>query len=310
MYNSEQKEKFISKFAESEYTKTIKRVFDAITVLEEEWNADICTKTSAEIEDQLHRVVGMRSSSQDTTIAILNKYIRWCKETDAPFVNRDSSEIRNIRSNKIKMLMFKDAEHLESTMNHYFAPVFESRMDNICRCYFWLAYVGISAVEAVSVTVDNLDPWNNTLTLNGKTYKLPKESIPVFKFLCSAKIFVIDCGHCDGVSERAGGNLLLRGLAKRGANPSPDVIQNMALRKIKKSGQLLDDNTKISYKNVWLSGMFYRIYCNEQVTGEIDLSELLEAHFKGKDGVLNKTYSAAKRDYSIDYQRWKEAFEL
>lgn len=310
MYNSEQKEMFISKFAEGAYTKTVRRAFDAISVLEEEWGADICTKASDEIEGELHRVAGLRSSSQDTMIAILNKYIRWCKEVDAPGVNHDSPEVTTVRTNKMKSLMFKDAEHLDATMDRYFAPVFEARMDNVCRCYFWLAYIGLRAEDAIAISVNDLDAWNNTLTLRGKTYKLPIESIPVFKFMCAAKIFMIDCGHCDGVSERAGGDLLLRGLAKRGAEPKIDVIQGMAWRKIKKSGNATGDNTKILYKNVWLSGMFYRIYRNEQVKGEVDLTELLECHFKERPDVPSKTYAAAKKDFTIDYERWKQAFQL
>ena len=73
---------------------------------------------------------------------------------------------------------------------------------------------------------------------------------------------------------------------------------------------------KLSYYRVWISGVFFRAYENEQMGIEPDFSTVVSKRVEGKTYKLDSgrnTQDAKKRqlvhDYLEDYQRWKLAYK-
>ena len=73
---------------------------------------------------------------------------------------------------------------------------------------------------------------------------------------------------------------------------------------------------KLSYYRVWISGVFFRAFENEQMGIEPDFSTVVSQQVEGKTYKLDSgrnTQDAKKRqlvhDYLEDYQRWKLAYK-
>ena len=85
MYNEELKTRFIRDYTGSLNTANVATtIFNAFEKYEQEWNADLCTKSAEELQPAVDEVVGLRTKSKWMTLIILKEYVKWCIAMQVP----------------------------------------------------------------------------------------------------------------------------------------------------------------------------------------------------------------------------------
>ena len=85
MYNEEQKISFIRQLTQSVSTAEFcELVFKAFAPFEEEWGADLCTRSAAELGPAVEKICGARLNSKYRRIVVLRAYVSWCIATGVP----------------------------------------------------------------------------------------------------------------------------------------------------------------------------------------------------------------------------------
>ena len=81
MYNEEQKRDFLNQYSKSKSgLEAYARAFNAMQKYEEEWGADLCTRTKEELEPAVNSVLGVRSQGKGARMALYKAYVQWCLE--------------------------------------------------------------------------------------------------------------------------------------------------------------------------------------------------------------------------------------
>lgn len=309
MFNEDLKNRFVAECSETEDSAyRMRRMFKISEKYENEWNADLCTRSESELGEAVEEMIGVRSGAQLTHLSMLRKYAKWCLRNEIPGACDGLLKIHEVGLKKIKTRMIGDPKQLQEYFDYAFPPEFDCRIDNIYRCFFWMAFAGLDEKDTACVTADNVDIRNMVIRFEGKEYPLYKESVPAFRHLCTAESFICDFIRYEKIVRRIPGNKILRGTrGEDGVNT--DSIRRSALRKLTVAFETSYDKIKLSYKNIQLSGVFYRIYENEKITGQYDFSEYFTELFKGKEDLTDRRKVRAKEEYVNDYLRWKAAFD-
>ena len=85
MYNEGLKINFIRNYTQSINTANVATtVFTAFEPHEEAWGADLCTKSTEELQPVIDEIVGLRSKSQWMSLTILKEYVKWCITMNVP----------------------------------------------------------------------------------------------------------------------------------------------------------------------------------------------------------------------------------
>ena len=79
MFNDEQKTRFIRSYTSSINTANVAtNVFNSFEKHEQEWGADLCTRSADELQPVIDDILGLRSKSRWMTLSILKEYAKWC----------------------------------------------------------------------------------------------------------------------------------------------------------------------------------------------------------------------------------------
>ena len=85
MHNKDLKDKFIDARARDKKTRErLKSLLYAVGRFEDEWGADICTRSVDEIKPVIAKIIGVRNYTHTTDLSILRRYARWCIENEVP----------------------------------------------------------------------------------------------------------------------------------------------------------------------------------------------------------------------------------
>ena len=85
MYNEDLKKRFVRDYTGSLNTANVAAtVFNAVEKYETEWNADLCTRSTEELQPVIDEIVGLRSRSKWMTLTILKEYVKWCIAMKVP----------------------------------------------------------------------------------------------------------------------------------------------------------------------------------------------------------------------------------
>lgn len=309
MFNEDLKNRFVAECSETEDSAyRMRRMFKISEKYENAWNADLCTRSESELGEAVEEMIGVRSGAQLTHLSMLRKYAKWCLNNDVPDACDGLLKIHEVGLKKIRTRMVSGPKHLQEYFDLAFPPEFDCRIDNIYRCFFWMAFAGISEEDTSKVLTSDVDLKNMVIRIGERRYPIYKESIPAFRHLCTADSFLCDFVRYEKVVRRIPGDQLLRGT--RGDDGiKTDSIRRSALRKFSAAFETSFEDVKISYKNIMFSGIYHRIYEKEKLTGECSFSEYFEEMFKDKEGLTDRRKLQAKEEFRNDYTRWKAAFD-
>lgn len=323
MYNEELKKKFIRFYTTNPNTeKNCRGIFNAFEKYEEEWCGDLCTKTAEELQPVVDELIGMRSRSRWVRMVVLKEYVRWCIGTCVPGACDGMLKLNPTGLEKIRSMMVANPKHMQRYLNSICAPESEQTIDDIFRCYYWLAYGGAEEEEILGIECGDVDFEN--MVIRGRNIDIPlyREAIPAFKNCVNLKQFVYK--HANYTSQhidRVGGNILIRGI--RTLPSSVNTMRAELSRKTRKKTDESSVNIRLSYYRAWISGLFYRMYESEKAGAPVDFSNAANQFIqtrrsKGKSeykldsgrNTLEAKGRQIQRDYTEDYNRWKLAFFL
>lgn len=319
MYNEQLKTQFIR-----EYTKSLSMAdacvsaFNAAEPFEVQWDADLCTRSTEELQPVVEQLVGFRVKSKWLRIVILKDYVKWCIANGVAGACDGIMKIENVGLSKVKTQMVANPTHLQKYLNEICEPESEETTDNIYRCFYWMAYGGIPEEDILKVKCSDVDFENMVIRYGTEEVTIYREAIPAFKNATRLTEFVFKHPNYppDKIvrRNRAPGDTVIRGIR---SVPSTMALRTELSRRSKKN--LEDGNTemKLSYYRVWLSGLFYRMYERERAGLPIDFTGAASRFMEGRTYKLDSgrnTPEAKKRaitnDYMQDYQRWKAAFAI
>ena len=141
MYNEELKTKFIRDYTQSINTANVATtIFNSFSLDEERWQADLCTKSVEELQPVIDRVMALRMRSQWVAMNILKEYVRWCIANKVPDACDGMLNITMVGLDKIRKQMVSSPLHLQRCLDEVFDPEQDGTIDNIYRCYYWMAW--------------------------------------------------------------------------------------------------------------------------------------------------------------------------
>ena len=314
MYNDIIKTKFIK-----QYTTKIKmreaciNTFNVFEPHETKWNADLCTQGTDVLQPIVNDALGMRASSKRLRLSILTDYVKWCIDNQIPGACDGMLHVTTTGVEKMKKQMVTSPLHLQVYLNQVCEPESRETTDNIYRCYYWLAYAGISEEDILKVKISDVDFVYMVVKYNGKEYPIYREAIPALRNCVNLTQFVYNhpnyAANKTVYKTRVDGDTLIRGVR------SLPTIESMRVELSRRSKKCLDSgktNLKLSYYRVWLSGLFYRTYERELAGLPIDFLDAAEEFMNGKTYKLEKTRNTLttirnkiSRDFLQDYENWK-----
>lgn len=323
MYNEELKQRFIDFYTGSENMKKLCRVvFNKVAKYEEEWQADVCSVSTEQLQPMVDSIVGFRSRSKWSTLVILKAYTKWCIGENIPYACDAMLKINSIGVGNLKTKMVSFPMSLQNYLDEICAPESLQATDNIYRCFYWLAYMGMPEEDIMRVRTSDVNFDNLTIIFNGKSYDIYKEALPALKNCVNLGSFYFNHPNYAADKQvwkpRVEGDLLLRGI--RGSC----TVKSMRTALVKlvydytKTPVVRKTEMQLSYHRVWLSGIFFRMYEKEMSGKEVDFEpaalQFMEGRKYNYENSGGKNQNIKKRevakDYLEDYQRWKLAFFL
>ena len=319
MYNEELKTRFIQEYAQSlSRAEACQQAFNAIEPYEEQWGADLCTRSTAELEPVIEQLVGFRVRSRWQRIIIFQKYVKWCIAYRVNGACDGMLHIENVGLSKVRTQMVANPLQLQRYLDVICEPESEQTTDNIYRCFYWMSYSGMEEEAILRVKCSDVDFENMVIHLDGQEFEIYRQAIPAFKNAATLTEFVYKHPNYPPdkkvIRNRAPGNTLIRGIR---STTSALALRVELSRRSKKFVEDGSTDKQLSHYRVWLSGLFYRMHQRELAGIPVDFSGEASKFMEGKTYKLDtgrNTPEAKKRavvnDYVQDYERWKAAFLL
>lgn len=317
MFNQELKERFIREHTSSiSVANACMSLFNAIEKFEVGWEADICTRTAAEAQPVVDEIAGLRTGRKQLRVNILKDYVKWCITNNIPgacdgVLQTDTSGAENMRKKTVKSPL-----HLQMYLNALFEKESEETLDNIYRCFYWLAYAGMAEQDIFNVKVMDVDLSNLSVRFDGYEYPIYREALDCFRNCVHLSQFVYKHPNYTNTGvvykPRADGDRLIRGLRPTVSVPAMRVeLSRRSARGIEEH----KTDLQLSYYRVWLSGVFYRMYELERAGFPADFSGVAANFMEGKQYKLDTsrlTREGYRRkvtgEYLHDYENWKKTF--
>ena len=319
MYNEELKRRFMNEHTDKESTrKSYEYIFKTTEPYEIKWGADVCTRTAVELQEVIDDLAGTRLDLKSSKIISLKNYIKWCVRNGVEGARDEWSQIQNTGLNKIKTSMVSFPGHLQKCLNELYDEESMQTLDNVYRCFYWLAYSGMKEEDIFNVKNEDIDLVNLVVKYKNDVYPIYKEALPCIRNCMTLKSFYFNhplySSDKNVWKDRAPGNTLVRVLS--GTCTIKSFRSLLSTKVIHESKGVISGVPrkvqKLGYNRVWRSGMFYRIYEQDLLGFPLDFTEMVEVLFDGKtsDKPNYITYRkhAVTKSLHQDYLRWKEAF--
>lgn len=319
MYNEELKGEFVKGYTKSENTARIcNATFEAFEPYESKWGADLCTRSAEDLQPIVDSISGLRAKTKWMRLIILKDYVKWCMSRGVENACGGMLEINTTGLDKVVFETVSSPRQLQKFLDEICLPESEQATDNIYRCFYWLAFMGLPEEHILDVRVSNVDFETLTVRYANREFPMYRESLPAFKNCVNLERFKYvhpNYGTDKTVyKDRVDGDILIRGVRQ--------VASSKAIRVelSRRNAKALEDNhttKKLSYLRVWMSGLFYDMYERERAGEPVDFISAARVFTKGKRYKLESgrnTFEAKVRrvakDYEEDYQRWKLAHLL
>ena len=313
MYNQEQKKKFISSLTKSASTaQNAETLFAATGPYEELAGKDICTFSVDELQPVADEVFALRSNGKWLSRFILQEYSKWCIAMGVEGADNSIYHINLLSLGKVKRQMVSGPAHLQRYLDAVYDPEKEETIDNLYRCYLWMAFCGIEDEAALELKASAVDLRSMTILLGDDEIPLYRESIPAFRKAVELTEFTYKHPNYQEIKrQRIPGDELMCGIKAMPRIKPFRVRLSRTLAAAYKEGRTQE---LLSYERIKLYGLFYRVYEQERAGIPPDFSEAAIKFTEGKNYHLPKgrtirgIQNSKAKEYMEDYQRWKLAF--
>ena len=316
MYNEQQKARFIKDYTGSLNTANVaETIFNALERYEDSWNADLCTRSAEELQPVIDEIVGLRAQSKWMTLTILKEYVKWCMLMNIPGACDGMLHIEGAGLDKLKHQMVSSPLHLQRFLDEVFDVESEETIDNIYRCYFWMAYGGIDEEDTIQIKKSDVNFSQMIISYKSTSVPIYREAIPAFQNAVNLNSFVYKHPNYTKVirRDRVPGETIMRGI--KASTKTFTMRTTLSKRNIQAIKDGLTD-LQLSFYRVRMSGLFYRVYEMERAGIPVSFSEAALRVMEGKTyslygrEKLHHKQNKIERSYLEDYQRWKLAFSI
>lgn len=318
MYNKQQKQDFVSDiYPEEPSTSRVMSLFDAIEEDEKRFGCDFCQMTRDQAQETFERVAGLKANSLATVYACLKKYIDWCMLHG--FRQEEAFRLSFAGLDSIRNSMVSSLAHLSRVIDLVYDKAPRLNSEYIYRATLWLCFAGVDVREIALLNEDNIHDLTVTQDdENAPVRLLPAEALTDVRMAQTLR--TIGKTYYTAVVEqpRVEGTHLARMLRE----VDPHILRSALVERLRQTRVKLTSAggvpdwlpLKLSYSNIFLSGLFCRAYDREKMGDVIDFYEesrdIMRCHQR-----FGWEYADSKSNMRVtmlrlrtDYARWKLAF--
>ena len=317
MYNEERKLAFIRGYTKSVNTSdSAVAVFNTIQPYEEALQKDMASFTTEELRPVTDTVLGVKSAGKRTRITLLREYVRWCQTNHLPDVLDSITHVDISGLDKMREQTVSGPLQLQNYFNQVFTPENEETVDNIYRCWLWMAFSGVREEDTVEILDTDVDFSEMLIRLREEEYPLYREALPAFKNAVGLTSFrYIHPNYSDSrtvLRDRVPGHLLLRGIKSTTKISTLRSSLSRHLSECQKNGRT---DKGLSFSRLEMSGAFYRAYEQERAGIPPDFSDYIVRLMERQEYTRESQYirwarNQREKDCLDDYQRWKLAYSI
>ena len=276
---------------------------------------DICAFTDEELRAVMTKIFNTknRERSRVAVINLLSQYFDWCIHHGVPgATEHDMSTLRSSDILPDEMMIFNPG-HLQQFLDKMFDQESDQTIDNLYRCYYWMAYAGLPVEDTIRLKPENFDLENLDVEINGDAGILYRQGLPCIRNCIFLRQFryrhPLYASDTEVFKDRIQGDYIFRGT--KGSFDDPAAA--LAGFRISVARHCAQSGISLSYKRVLYSGIFYRAYEYEVEYGMPPLfTQIIGDHPIGKR-IVSTEKASAKRKLDIyansmknDYEIWKE----
>lgn len=308
MFNEQQKSAYISTLNSESSRKKFHSLFCMSEGIESEDNKDVCEWTPEDIERYFSQRRIDRTSTKQTVVGCIRSYMAWCEQQG---LKTTLSEIRKykLKTSDISSVTVANPDELQRFLDCVFQPVDMHSPDNIYRGALWLLYIGIPLEGAIRVECSDYQEDIGYIIFEGYEYPVFEQAREVL-VACkydTALITYRDTGTGDTSNPRSNSPLLLRGQRRKNDSCSLNyqVFKNKISQKENAAVACGAISKTIGFADVYMSGLFYRVYTQEQQGIPATFAEEIAKKCKTRTAAQSK-----KERLTEDYNAWKLAHDL
>lgn len=323
MLNSKLKDDFIAYYSELKSGKPsmIARANQAIKRIgkyEDRWKCDLCEQSNTQkLQELFDDIRGNSSSYICGQLSPLREYCKWTY--DIGFVDKIPKflDIKSPSKNTVIDGTVASPLELQMHLNACFDIESNESIHNIYRAFLWLAFIGFTESQAINISANEVDLINKKITHDGLSFDIYEEGFSCIKNCALLKQFYCDHPQYFGEPKprpRFDSDLILRGFK---SNPGKNLNTecSRAQTVAERDG---DISKRLSYKNVWRSGVFYWVFRQEQINNInpdfrgfairqwLD-SKNYQVEFNPNDSKHKRYVYVAEHGLKVDYNIWKKA---
>lgn len=316
MYQEEQKIRFIRSYTKSISTANVATgIFNRLEPYEQMWQADLCTKQAEDLQPVIDEIIGVRQKSRWHILTILKEYTRWCIAMKIPGACDGMLHIEVSGLDKVRRQMVSSPLHLQMYLDQVFDAEDQETIDNIYRCYYWMAYGGIQEEDTILIRQEDVDLSHLMIRYQNTSAPIYREAIPAFQNAMSLNSFLYKHPNYSHTirRDRVPGTTLMRGVK---STTKIMTIRSSLSHRSAEATKKQRTELQLSFHRVWMSGLFYRMYERERAGVPVDFSEAAVSFMGGRTYTLSgrekieHIQNRIEREYMEDYQRWKLAFSI
>lgn len=312
MYNAGQKERFIKDFTvKISYRNQALKLFNRLEPYEEQWGADVVTMNRETVEPVVLSMLGTRVRSGCLPSAILHGYARWCLDNGIEGATNALLEIDDDGVKRMRRRTVRNPRHMQAWLDALFDREDAETIDNYLRAFCWMVYAGLEQEDALLVRKSDVDFVSAVIRFGGLEYPIYREAVPSLRNCIELTGFRHrhPLRRENTTIERIPGDTLIRSSTEIGLASIRVYISDHAADAVK-NGRT---DIRMSAQNIRLSGIFYRMYEDEQAGFPPDFLErpelkLKERQFNVSSGrnTQQAKQRAAANFYRADYEDWKQ----
>lgn len=321
LYNETQKTSFMNDIAGSPETiRNMTTLFTATAPYEARYGMDICSMGEKELQEVLDRVCGVQYRTRYNRLQILRRYAQWANEKELKGATDALIGSAEPGLSMVRETCINNPEHLQLCLDEVFDSEEEGTADNTFRCFFWLAYGGMSEETIHTVKAEDVDFEEMVVRHGNETAVLYRQALTAVERCASMSSFryknqaYVEAG--DIWRSRCDGESILRGI--RGSSSvtawRAKLSRRMARAREKNAGI---PQRRLTYGHVWTSGVFYRVRQAEIAGIRPDflsvamLSERGARAMSGDDIEHGRIMlRRAAIEYERDYSNWKQIIRM
>lgn len=319
IYDMKTKMAFIDTIKAEQHRDIAMACFRDTSSFEVRAGRDLCTFSGEEETDAIKAVMStmLRDSTRVLAAKILSDYYKWCVKTGVPgAVEHEPIKEEVINAVNRDLLIFSPA-HLQTILDRIFEREAEETVDNTYRCFYWMAYAGLSIDSIIMLKPEHFDLKSFLVSVNGEHGILYQQGIPCIENCINMSQFRYKHPLYSNVimKDRIPGEYVLRGT--RGTYDGGAIAYKNVTTLLSK--RVRDAGVTLGYHTCYYSGLFYRIHEQELCYGmDPDFMSIALETPAGKRVMSSESVRKTSRHDRIyhialklkkDYQIWKSELQ-